>query len=331
MHRPQQTTPQQGFSLVELLVSMALGLLLIVALLAALEAAGEGLRSNDRSSELGQAGYIALSSLKEELRQAGFLGLARAGPNVADAPAPWIEPTSGCAEAGGTPGDFVANIAQGIWGADSANPFAGPHSCLASGNYVAGTDVLVLRRLSSSPEDTLVANTVYFQSSYGRGHLLRGSTEAITPVQAGAALPAAIYAVKTYVYFVSPFSASAAESPRVPALWRLALQADGSMARELVASGVERMQLQYGVASPQGEMQFHDGLPGAASVGQSKDPLPGWPNVSAVRLWLLLRSATPEPGYVNSQTYTMGNQPYTVNDGFRRQLLSTVVQLRNGG
>ena len=326
MRRSPLPALQRGLSLIEMLVSLALGLLLLVALLAALDAAGSGLRSNARNAELGHAGRLALHFLKEELRQAGFLGLTHAAP---DAPGPWLEPASGCAEAGSSPGAFVANLSQGIWGADNANPFAGAHSCLASGNYVAGTDVLVLRRLASSPVQNLEVNTVYFQSGYGRGRLFRSGTVPGAPELPGTAGPVATFAVKTYVYFISPFTTSATESPRVPALWRLALQADGSMVRELVAGGVERMQLQYAVASPLGDTQFLDVLPGGASIGSGSSQSPTWSDVRAVRLWLLVRSASPEPGYTNNQTYAMGNQPYAVHDGFRRQLLSTVVQLRN--
>ena len=54
-----------------------------------------------------------------------------------------------------------------------------------------------------------------------------------------------------------------------------------------------------------------------------------WPNVTAVRIWLLARSVTAEPGLANTSTYTMGDQTVTVSDGFQRQLFPLVVQLRN--
>jgi len=43
-----------------------------------------------------------------------------------------------------------------------------------------------------------------------------------------------------------------------------------------------------------------------------------------------VRNSTPEPGYVNTTTYAMGDQNFVATgDGFRRQLFSSVVQLRN--
>jgi hypothetical protein len=44
---------------------------------------------------------------------------------------------------------------------------------------------------------------------------------------------------------------------------------------------------------------------------------------------LLARTAKVENGYSNTTSYAMGDQTYTVNDGFRRQLFTAVVQLRN--
>lgn len=54
-----------------------------------------------------------------------------------------------------------------------------------------------------------------------------------------------------------------------------------------------------------------------------------WDAVNSVRIWILVRSSKPEMGYTNTNTYTLGDVTVTVNDGYRRELFSTVVQLRN--
>lgn len=323
--RPQHClTDQSGMSLVELMVAIAIGLVVIVSLVGLFESSSSSSRTNDRSSEMSTNGRYALASLKEELRQAGFRGYTWAQPST---PSPWTDPATGCADSGSTPGSFITNIGQAVWGSDNSNPFAA--NCLASANYAANTDVLVIRRLASQPVTTLAINTVYFQSSYAQGQMFRSTSVPTAPTFTGAGLPVATFPVLTYVYFISPFTTTASESPRVPALWRLALQADGTMARELVASGIERMQVQYGVLTTVPDVQFYDSIAGSASETTPPNPSLNWSNVDSVRIWLLARSASAEPGYVNSQTYAMGNQPYTVNDGFRRQLFTTVVQLRN--
>ena len=153
---------------------------------------------------------------------------------------------------------------------------------------------------------------------------IRGQTWFLSSDCSGPPIPLASFALQSYVYYISPFTVSATESPRVPALYRVALLADGTMARELVASGIERMQVQYGQLTTAPTTQYVDALPGFATATDTV-----WEQVNSVRIWLLARNATAEPGYVNSTTYPMGDRPFTAGDGFRRQLFTTVVQLRN--
>lgn len=317
-------TLQAGFSLIELMISITIGLVIIASLVGILESSSSSSHSNDRTSEISTNGRYALASMKEELRQAGFRGYTYVAPGT---PSPWTDPASGCADTGSTAGTFITNIAQGVWGSDNANPFSA--NCIPSANYVAGTDVLVIRRLASMPVTTLAANTVYFQSAYAQGQMFRSTSVPTAPTFTGGALPVASFPLVTYVYYISPYTVSATESPLVPALWRSALQADGTMSRELVASGIERMQVQYGLPTST-DIQYYDSFSGTSSETVPTNPTVNWNNVGSVRVWLLARNATAEPGYVNAQTYTMGNQPYTVNDSFRRTLFTTVVQLRNG-
>jgi hypothetical protein len=54
-----------------------------------------------------------------------------------------------------------------------------------------------------------------------------------------------------------------------------------------------------------------------------------WDMVSSVEISMLVRADVPEPGYQNSQTYTISGEDVTVNDGYRRMVYTTVVQLRN--
>jgi hypothetical protein len=55
-----------------------------------------------------------------------------------------------------------------------------------------------------------------------------------------------------------------------------------------------------------------------------------WEDVNSVRIWLLARNTLPETRYSNTIEYQMGDTIYGPNDdNFRRQLFTTVVQLRN--
>lgn len=53
-------------------------------------------------------------------------------------------------------------------------------------------------------------------------------------------------------------------------------------------------------------------------------------NVVAVKLYLLVRSQTSTPGYVDSKSYVLGGQTIAAaNDGFKRHVFSTVVRLND--
>jgi type IV pilus assembly protein PilW len=319
---------ESGFTLIEMMIAITIGLGILAGLVGVLAANSNNARTNDRTSELMSNGRYALNSMKQELRQAGYRAYTWAEPT---APGALGTLTNECLAAGETAGTFVSNIRQGVWGANNSNPFSA--SCIPSTSYATGNDVLVVRRVASPPtgcpdgSSPPCADTLYFQSSYSTGQVFRGAT---APVFADGLTPVASFPVQIYVYYISPFTVSERETPLVPALYRVALQSDGSMSRELVASGIEHFQVQYGrltVAVP-ATTQFSDTLTGSSVNTVASD----WDNVESVRIWLLARNETAEPGYSNTNSYVMGDQTYdfaAAPDGFRRQLFSTVVQLRN--
>lgn len=294
----------RGFSLIELMVAMTLGLLIVVAMLANLATSSGSNRTNARVAEFQTNGRFAADFLRREIQHAGFAGVR--WTNLTDLGAT-ATTDYGCGVG------FAANIAQPIWGANDSNPFSG--SCIPGANYARG-DILVLRRagLDAIPAATvLLANTLYFRSEYLQGSVYIGPTRP-TNLQT----PVDDYLLATDVYYISPWTNSAAESPQVPALYRMTLGAGPAMTAQLIASDIENMQVQYGVSTAAGT-RYYD----AAAV-----PASLWANVVAVRLWLLARSTDIEPGFTNTSTYTIGDQTVTASDGFQRQVFPLVVQLR---
>ena len=314
------TLPKQsGFSVVEMMISITIGLMIIVALLGVLTSNARNSKSNDRTSELQSNGRYALNQLKRELRHAGYRGYTNA---TQDLQAPTLAvsiPTGSVAECAGA--GFVQNLDQGIWGANDNNPF--DSNCLNNG-YLQG-DILVIRRLASAPAamvfpvpasapPALSSNTFYQYSSYETGLVFQGPVQPSFLTAADA--PVAIFALQVYVYYIGVDDNDAT----VPALRRIALQADGSLADEMVVSGIEQFQVQYGIGT-----QYLN-IADSASALDKNSP---WNTVNSVRIWLLARNKNVETGYVNTTSYAMGDINYgPMNDGFRRQLFTSVVQLR---
>lgn len=319
-----------GFSLIELMVAVAVGLLIAVGMVSGFAASSAGNATNSRVAEFRTNGRYATDFLRRELQHSGYLGI---NSNLATA---FRDDSLVSANDYGCGAGFATNIREPISGANDSNPFSG--SCIPSANYARG-DILVVRRVGLQPilsvmkapasgtvAATYDANTLYVRSEYCRAKVFRGnaplSNVAPSFVDNGCGNPFEDYPLQTDVYYVSPYTNSATESPKIPALYRLTLGSGPALTAQLIASGIENMQVQYGITAS-GGTRFLD-----ASAVAAAD----WPNVVAVRLWLLARSSTVEPGYANTSSYAMGDRTgdnaYTVNDGFQRQVFPLVVQLR---
>jgi type IV pilus assembly protein PilW len=317
---------QRGFTLIELMISVTIGLVILAALVGVLAANSGQSQSNEKTSELNTNGRFALNSLKQELRQAGLLGYTFAEPNTPAALGLPTNPTANtCFGAGSSYDAFVSNMHQGVWGTNNSNPFAA--NCIAGTQYAAGNDVLLVRRVAGIPAAALTSTGVYFESSFAQGQIFKG----LTAPSFGTVTPLANFQVQQYVYYVSPFTTSATESPVVPSLHRVSLNISGAMVDELVVSGIEHMQVRYGRLLTDGTTRYLDAsnIPGSLVDTPTTNASYGWDQVNAVQVWLLARNAVAETGYSNTETYVMGDTTVTKADSFRRELFTTVVKLRN--
>jgi len=326
----------RGFSLVEMMISLTIGLMIIAALIGVLVSNSRSSQTNERTSELQGNGRYALDYLKRELRQAGYRGYTWAEPNT---PTTTLTVTNECLDSG-TANAFVQNIRQGIWGANDSNPYTA--NCLPAANRLRG-DVLVIRRAANAPlTGNTMNNTLYFRSSYATGEVFMGTGAAtLTGAPALTGTPLADFALQEQVYYIGNGGESGTDTT-VPALRRIALKGNGdgcngavvtaaTLCDEMVVSGIEHLQVHYGIATTDLNTRYYNAgdapdLTGASTTTTQN----GWDNVNSVRIWLLARNATLESGYTNSSSYTMGDITYPAqNDGFRRQLFTAVIQLRN--
>ena len=301
------STPRSGgFSIIELMVALTIGLLIVAAMLQNLTVASGSNRTNARVAEFQGNGRFATDFLRREIQHAGFAGVSWTHLTLLG--------TTGTTDYGCGAG-FAARITESIQGANDTNDAFDFTNCIPDANYARG-DILVLRRadLDAIPTaTTLSATNLYFRSEYLQGSVFVGPTR-----PASLQSPVADYLLHTDVYYISKWTNSSTESPQVPALYRMTLGSGPLMTKQLIASNIENMQVQYGVNTTAGT-RFYD----ADDVPASE-----WTSVVAVRLWLLARSTDAEPGYSNTSTYTMGDQTVTAADGYQRQVFPLVVQIR---
>lgn len=311
----------RGFSLIELMISIAIGLMIIASLVGVVTSNTRNSQTNDRTAELQENGRYAMTHLQTQLRHADFRGYTWVAPNVSA-----LSVTNECLTGGAAAGSFINKISQGVWGANDSNPFAA--NCLASG-YVQG-DVLVVRRVATAAltAGALVANNLYFRSTFTKGEMFQASAGQLATADAPQNVdgtpfgkPLADFLVLQYVYYIGQGDCNGGGDANQNALCRLALRGN-SFVKELVVNGIEQLQVQYG-RTPFGSSttQFYD----ADQITSDAD----WEDVSSVRISLLSVNSKAELGYTNGTSYSLGDWSNTFNDSFRRQVFTTTVQLRN--
>ena len=312
---------ERGFSLIELMVASAIALIILVAVSNVFINSSSNERANNAASEFTTNGRYAIETLRRDILLAGFKGLTsfpRTTPTTA---------LSNFLVTGDCGTRFATNTTLnplggneyelgGLFGANDTNPYSG--TCVPSASYSTG-DILVSRHAAENSTPTLVANTLYMRSTYGQWELYKGNTALAGFTKE----PQLNYKYQTSVYYISPNTSG---TDGVPALYKAALGAGPAMTSSLVASNIQDMQFQYGRTDKNtATTRFYNANQISATATPSE-----WESISSVRIWILVRGTNVEPGYTNGNAYTLGDKTIAAaNDGYRREVFSTVVKVRN--
>jgi type IV pilus assembly protein PilW len=321
----------RGVGLIELMVAITIGLVLIAGALSVFVNSRQTYKVNQEVARMMENGNYGLDEIGRSLKLAGYWGRNNAetlvrrrfaapegnGINIA-APA-----TNDC-----TAG-WYANVAVRVEGLNNTNvPYN--NTCIPTARYQPNSDVLVIRHVEPSSVDTadLANNTVYIRSDPTGAELFVGNAE-----PGGFTAIAANFRLRAMALYVSPFTVSANEVPLIPSLRKVELGA-GTAGPELsvpaapdtsevLISGIENMQIHYGIDT-NGDGSANQYID-ADNVAANQ-----WNNVSAVRIWLLVRAEAEENGYSDESTHRLPDGvTVATNDRFRRLLISRTIQLRN--
>jgi type IV pilus assembly protein PilW len=336
---------QQGMTLIELMVAMAVGLMLVAGLVLLYAHASQSASELDKSVRQIENGRYAVDLLEEELSMAGYFGEANATGGMIDMQdASLPSPASPCADAATVKARLQAMSALspaklpfGVQGLTPAEADALP--CLA--NHLAGTPALIVRRLDVHPVATtaMTANTLYVQSSFSATDLnatyLASTAAADLTLKTMAGTTNTVRRYLSRVYYIA--SCSECGRDNIPTLKRASLEG-GSVVVTPLAEGIERIGLDYGFDTDgNGTPDQWIGLSGTAGATESAaaaaSPL-GWANVVSVRVHVLARSTEPTQGFVDNRTYAGGLQgtaTFTITppsgDPYKRRDYTTTARL----
>jgi len=315
---------QTGFTLIELMVSMGIGLFLIAGVFSVYLNSSQSQKVVEDEVKLTDDARFALETISFDLRQAGVYGtLNHESYDKVDAASKnltQITSTSQCDTA--TPG-WITRVERPVFASDNANPYGA--DCIPSSTYKVNTDVLEVRyvnRIEDAENNNLIADAIYMNSDSNNAQFFIGSAPpAITTPQSRN------YRVVTKAYYISDYTDSVGDG--IPSLHVVSLQPGPSVTDTLLLSGVENLQLQFGLTATNK----------GTSVVTWVDPTAAmpWDRVIAARVWLVMKSKsrvkdTPASGSFEipgSTLNTLENVSILDTDGYRRVMVTTAVRLRN--
>lgn len=326
---------QAGFSLVELMVAITLGLLVLAGLTTIFVNNSNTRNEIERANRQTENGRYAMQLLSDDLRNAGYL--AEFDPRILSTPA--TKPDA-CATA---VSDLKAALPLHVQGYDNGASLP----CLS--DLRSGTDILVLRRASTcvagSADCAAVASgTPYFQASLcssatelssdnsSNYYALDTNTASLTRHKRDCSTLADFHRYRTHIYFIADNDNS---GDGIPTLKRAELGSSGFTIVPLV-EGIENLQIEYGIDTN------NDGVPDAFTANpDSYNSCTGvacvdnWRSVVAVKLHLLARNTEQSAGYTDNKTYTLGlnadGSVYTTTPGgaYKRHAYQAQVRLNN--
>lgn len=314
----------RGLSLVELLISIGLGVFVLLGLMSFVGTSNRNFVATTSLARMQETGRLAVDLLGNEVRRSGFwagINYDKSLTEVVGGSLPPFEGTQATCAQLLQDRRFSRLLDQNLHGINNSN--AG-YGCLmpnrGAGRYLRG-DFFTVRYASSDGVSTLTDNEVFMRIAPFEGRMFLGDqrnnaeNQVFDPV-------ARVHRVNANAYYVGDSGRVCAGEP-IPSLFRIGLTDQGTtrpVVQELLP-GVEQLQIQYLEGT-----RYRNG----GQVGN-------YDNVSAVQLWVLVRSECPEHDLeslqASVQAYEMGDQTYQPNSvqdrRYRRKLFRQVFTRRN--
>ena len=314
---------QGGFSIVELMVAMALSLVLAAAIVTVFVNNSYSFNQDENFEHMQDDARHALREIAFDLSMAGFygdlhvpgnvlydVGLATAGDCGPVGELNWIYRAVDT----GTSTSLSVSAIDNAAAADAA----AAHSCFGNGEVQPGTDIVSIKRVAGQQATVLSADSAYLRTNGTVGVMFSGTAPDAPPVVITP--PNADWEFRPSIYYIRQFANTPGDG--IPTLCRKVLRGGGaSMVTECLATGIENLQIEYGVDTTD------DGQP---NLFVTNPTLAQMQTVVSARVFLLARTTDIDTRYTNTKTYSISNAPdFVPGDSFHRRVFSTSVSIQN--
>ncbi len=320
---------QQGFTLLEIFISLVIGLVIIGGVLSVFVGIKSTTTETSSMGELQENGRFAVSLLTDDLLRQNFWGDyigTLANDTLITNPA---APVNDCVGGGVNNGSFHSGIGnfRTLWATAVTTPTI-LGGCIT--NAASNSDVLQIKRAIANPvaANELNNNRFYIQSRTDAANIFAGNVAApILDVSR-------IWEYQHHIYYVRNDSIGSTGEV-VPVLVQGRLQNSGAtpISFNMLVEGIERIHYMFGVDTDD------DGVVNAY-MSSNDVPEDAWDNIDdgtsnqlsilSVKLYVLVRSIRQDVKYTNNNVYQMGDLEFDANgDNYRRLLFSSTVSLYN--
>jgi type IV pilus assembly protein PilW len=333
---------QHGFTLAELMISVALGLLIIAGMTTLFVNNNNAQAALENAGRQVENGRFAIQLMSSDLRNAGFY--AEFDPSLM--PQPGVVP-----DVCSTDMTVVkASLRLHVQGVDNA----GASALACAPDILPGTDILVVRHASPCVAgdagcDTIADGGPFLQASLcdSVAELNSGNPDTYFAVGTDAtALPltrrdcttaADIRRLQVHIYYIAANNES---GDGIPTLKRAELVSSGTAAWQVVplVEGIENLQIEYGIdTDSDGDSDAYATDPAIFNgCGLVACANANWSNVLAARLNLLARNPMPTAGHVDTKQYVLGansdgtaNTVLARNDAYKRHVFQALIDMPN--
>lgn len=336
---------QRGVSLIELMISLTIGLALTVGLTILLSTSSSSFKQQDDFARLQENGVAALRYIGDDLRQAGFYGMGTTSDSITIAGTLAIPAANDCASA--------LNDSATNWALYTFNPLVTYNyplidtanvnayfPCIQAANYQNGSPILVMRfasgyRIPDPNNDgnlsdaALDANTVYLQSQPANGILFKGgdfaaganlkgnnltktrlkragdSDPAVAAAAVGATVDFPIYEYQTHAYYIRPCSRPSGATCQPTDDNGMLIPT--LVRQELVRLAMQEIPVVEGVERIGLLYGIDNNDDGTADQFTVAPNLAQWANVVSVKVSVLVRTVAPSAGYNDdNKSYDLG-------------------------
>ena len=336
----------QGFSLVELMIAITLGLLLLAGVAQVFVNSKQGYRVQESVGRLQENARYASGYLSRYIRMADLWSGVKPAAITIIGGTTYAGPASGCSNGWIVdPGSGVVGYSGDSAGSALSYPGILPTGCIGSsttGSYIPGSDVVVIRYVDPNTYTAIDSSTCtaaalpnssqatngrfYLRTQVGKRADLFDITTSACTTAIGDITGDVTGGVLNYQYQTVAFYLLNADNGQglTPTLYMLTLQSDKLTAQPLV-DGIEMLKFEYGLDTN------GDGRVDRYAVAS----LPGivWSQVITVRVSFIARGDALD-NYKDTQSYTMTGSGYVFTpsgtaQSYQRRLIVREIQIRN--